>query len=291
MLKNIYKKYREPNRVVILGGGGFVSNSVEKELKKFNIKIKSFNHSELDLTKKDTPKKLKKILKYNDSLFFAAANAPVKNEKMLIENLIMSQNVCSSLREISIKHLVYLSSDAVYSDSKKPLKEKSDTKPESLHGIMHFSREAMISQLSHIPKCFIRPTLIFGSGDPHNGYGPNRFIRLSKKNKDINLFGKGEELRDHVWIDDVSKVICNVFMHSSIGKLNIATGKVISFKDIAKKIIKIYDSKSKIKYLKRNGPMPHGGYRSFDNSLIKKPFSNFSYTNFDTAVLNICKKK
>ena len=60
MIKNIYKNYREPNRVVILGGGGFVSNSVEKELKKFNIKIKSFNHSELDLTKKDISKKLKK---------------------------------------------------------------------------------------------------------------------------------------------------------------------------------------------------------------------------------------
>ena len=29
--------------------------------------------------------------------------------------------------------------------------------------------------------------------DTHNGYGPNLFLNLASKNKDIKLFGKGEE--------------------------------------------------------------------------------------------------
>ena len=38
---------------------------------------------------------------------------------------------------------------------------------------------------------YLRPTLIYGNGDTHGGYGPNKFLQL--KNKDIILFGKGEE--------------------------------------------------------------------------------------------------
>ena len=44
----------------------------------------------------------------------------------------------------------------------------------------------------------LRPTLIYGAGDPHNGYGPNRFRRLAATGKPIILFGEGEERRDHV---------------------------------------------------------------------------------------------
>ena len=135
----------------------------------------------------DSHKKLSKILEPNDAVFFAASKAPVKNESMLIENILMCKNVCLSLKENPVKHLVYLSSDAVYADSKDHLSELSATQPESLHGIMHYCREIMLKQLSKIPKCFIRPTLIFGVKDPHNGYGPNQFIRLSEKNEDIKL--------------------------------------------------------------------------------------------------------
>tara|TARA_Y100000590_G_scaffold413754_1_gene509924 strand:- start:493 stop:1374 length:882 start_codon:yes stop_codon:yes gene_type:complete len=289
MLNHINKDAKNPNRVIILGARGFVSGSVEERLNNLNIKIVSLSHNELDLTALDSYKKLSEIFEPNDTVFFAAAKAPVKNESMLVENILMSKNVCLSLKETPVKHLIYLSSDAVYADSKEHLTELSSTQPESLHGIMHYCREIMLKQLIEIPKCFIRPTLIFGAKDPHNGYGPNQFIRLSEKNEDIKLFGNGEELRDHVWIEDVSKIICNVFLHNSIGILNIASGLTFSFKDIAEKINSIFNSYSKIKYIPRNGPMPHDGYRSFNINLIKNSFSDFSFTSFEKAILEIKK--
>jgi nucleoside-diphosphate-sugar epimerase len=42
-------------------------------------------------------------------------------------------------------------------------------------------------------------------GDPHNGYGPNRFRRLAAAGQEIVLFGGGEERRDHVLVDDVAR--------------------------------------------------------------------------------------
>ena len=53
----------------------------------------------------------------------------------------------------------------------------------------------------------LRPTLIYGLEDTHNGYGPNQFLKKVKQKKVIKLFGKGEERRDHVFIDDVTKII------------------------------------------------------------------------------------
>ena len=70
---------------------------------------------------------------------------------------------------------------------------------------MHATREAILKNKFSKILCILRPTLIYGIGDSHNGYGPNKFLRLIKKNKNISLFGKGEELRDHVSINDVTK--------------------------------------------------------------------------------------
>ena len=53
------------------------------------------------------------------------------------------------------------------------------------------------------PLAILRPTLIYGEKDPHNGYGPNQFRRKANKGEAITLFGEGEERRDHVAIDDV----------------------------------------------------------------------------------------
>ena len=111
---------------------------------------------------------------------------------------------------------------------------------------MHLTREIMFENLLKKRLCIVRPTLVYGQGDPHNGYGPNRFLRLIKKNGKISLFGKGEELRDHVWINDVSIAISKLIMKRKTGKFNLVTGKVISFNNIAKQIINISGKKGKI---------------------------------------------
>jgi len=128
---------------------------------------------------------------------------------------------------------------------------------------------------------FLRPTLIFGAHDPHNGYGPNKFLRSSHFSNSIDLFGEGEELRDHVYIDDVANLVHQCILFRTSGPLNAVTGKVYSFKEIAEKIIKITNSNTTINNLQRTLPMPHNGYRSFDNSNIFRLFPEFEFTSLD----------
>jgi len=258
---------KKNNRIVILGGNSFVASNFINLLKKNKKKFLPIFKKNIDLTNTNSIKKLSRVLKKNKSLFFISAIAPVKNFKMLIQNLDMCKNVFEPLKKKKINYLLYVSSDAVYSDSKKRLTEQSETKPDNFHGFMHLMRENIL-KLLNIKLCIVRPTLVYGSNDSHNGYGPNQFIRLAQSKKDISLFGKGEEKRDHIHVNDVGNAIYFLVNKKYVGTVNLVSGNVNSFFKIAQKIKDLY--KVKIKYVKRKGPMPHNGYRAFNNYLLKK---------------------
>ena len=287
MLTHLLETPTHPNRVVILGSAGFVGSACCQLLESLGITFLSVPRTELDLTQPDADETLAGLLNPYDTLLFVSAKAPVKNEAMLIENLQMGKAVCQALQKSPVKHVVYISSDAVYADSDSPLSEQSCAQPGSLHGVMHLAREVMLTNAWNGPLCFLRPTLIYGTDDPHNGYGPNRFMRQAKKSEDILLFGEGEERRDHVWIKDVADLTWRVLDHQSTGILNIATGTVVSFRDIAEQVEQITPNSLQIKNSPRSGPMPHDGYRAFDPAVTHHAFNDFTYTNLKDGLRKV----
>lgn len=262
----------KPSRVVILGAAGFVAAASRRRLEKAGIDVLALPRTELDLTDRDAGENLAAMLRPDDSLLFVSAKAPVKNEAMLLENLRMGAAVCDALRVSPVAHLVYVSSDAVYADSAAPLSEASCAQPGSLHGVMHLAREVILANAYGGPLCLLRPTLIYGEGDPHNGYGPNRFARLAAAGRDIELFGEGEERRDHVWVEDVAEVIMRTLQRRTRGILNIASGEVMAFGEIASRAASLAGGKSRIVNRPRVGPMPHNGLRPFDVSALRAAF-------------------
>jgi nucleoside-diphosphate-sugar epimerase len=214
---------------------------------------------------------------------------------MLLDNLGMLRPIISSAHQVSLSHLIYISSDAVYSDSMEPLVEESETNPISIHGIMHKTRELIIkSQIVDelkVPLFIARPTLIYGLNDPHNGYGPNRFLREALNNERISIFGKGEELRDHVSIEDVGRLIYEAVCHKSSGILNIASGQTISFRAIAEKIIFLTHRSIEITETPRAGEMPHNGFRPFDIKSTTDYFPNFEYMDISEGLRKLVHDK
>ena len=273
-------------KLFILGSGGFISGNLEKILKDKNKNYIFIKRKKIDLTKLTDVKKLKKIIKPSDEVFFVAAKAPVKNIVMLNENLKMIINFCKVFNNESIKKIIYLSSDAVYSDSYKPLKENSLKEPDSWHGLMHITREQIIkNNFSKKNFLILRPTLVYGKNDPHNGYGPNKFCRDAKNKKKIFIFGKGEELRDHIWVKDLSNIIFKLIYSNKYGEFNLTPGKLISFNNIAKIIHN--ESDAKIVNLKRKGKMPHNGYRPISNKKIKKLFPSYKFKTLAEVINKI----
>lgn len=271
-------------RVLIIGSSGIISKNFQLELKKKNIPFIVIGRKKIDLTKKKSVKKLSKCIKKDDAILFLASNAPVKNLGTYIENINICETVYEAIDEKKISQLIYVSSDAVYTDSKRKLNESSLAEPSNFHGLMHITREKILNFKFKNKLCILRPTMIYGKHDTHYGYGPNLFLQQINLKKNINIFGKGEEKRDHVYINDLIEILMVCLKKNARGIVNVASGNVYSFYSIASEIINNVNKKIKIIKIKRKGPMPHNGFRPFDVSLLKKNFKTVKLTSFKVGL-------
>jgi nucleoside-diphosphate-sugar epimerase len=278
---------KTPSRVVVIGAGGFVGGAICARLAADKVPVLALTRSELDLLKPEAAATLQRLLRADDSVVFVSALAPTRNNAMLIDNLRMAEAVCAALAAQPVGHLVYVSSDAVYSDDANPVTERSCQQPSSLHGVMHLAREIMLRTTLKLPLAILRPTLIYGAKDPHNGYGPNRFRRLAAKGDAITLFGDGEEKRDHVLVDDVAALASAVLHHRSKGVLNIATGRSASFREVAEMVVALSPRPVEIRGTPRQNPITH---RHFDIADCLKTFPEFHYVSLRDGLSRVAKE-
>jgi UDP-glucose 4-epimerase len=284
MLKHHLPAAKMPRRVVVVGAGGFVGAALADRLRVQGAQVLGAGRKELDLLAADAGTRLAALLRPDDSVAMISARAPVKDNAMLVDNLRMMEAFCAGLAATPVEHVVYVSSDAVYADSDGLLAEDSCAHPASLHGAMHVAREIMLANACRMPLCILRPTLIYGAADPHNGYGPNRFRRLARRGEDIVLFGDGEERRDHVYIDDVAELAARCIAQRSEGVLNVATGRVATFREIADMVAAAAPGPVAVRSTPRNGPMPHRGYRAFDPAAVARAFPDFRFTTLEAGL-------
>jgi UDP-glucose 4-epimerase len=284
LLAHLEQSPHLPSRTVIIGAGGFVGAAIARRLRREGGEVIALSRREVDLLAPDAHKRLASLLKPGDAVVAAAARAPCKDIAMMVDNMVMTRAMINALCEAKVSHVVNISSDAIYADEPLLLSETSPAAPASMHGVMHLARETAFASAIDAPVAMLRPTLIYGADDPHNGYGPNRFRRLANANEDIRLFGEGEERRDHVFIEDVAEIALRVLTHRSQGTLNIATGAVHSFRAIAEQVVALAPNKVRISGSPRNGPMPHNGFRPFDPTAAKAAFPDFAFTPLEVGL-------
>lgn len=281
MLKHQNQNPEKPNRVFILGINGFVGSHLANELRSHGIEVAGASSKEIDLLSPDSVKKLKDQLKPTDAVVFISALAPSRGRDAatLVKNMVMADHFSRHLSENTLSQLVFVSSDAVYDDSLDQLSEDSAAAPGSLHGHMCRGRELILSQAaqaSRTPLAIVRPVAIYGAGDPHNGYGPNRFIRSAISESKITLFGEGEEKRDHVHVGDVAAFIRMVLEHRSEGVVNLATGHSVSFGEIAREVMTQLGKEVELDCRPRANPITH---KHFDTTQAAQAFPEFRFVS------------
>lgn len=275
MLEHLNTSPTVPARTIVLGAGGFVGGAIVRRLAQDGAAHMAVTRRECDLLAADAADRLRALVQPTDAVVLVSAIAPTRTVAMLVDNLRMADAVCTALAAASPAHLVYISSDAVYDDDANPVTESSPRQPSSLHGMMHAARELVLRTAIKAPLAILRPSLLYGAGDPHNGYGPNRFRRQAARGETIGLFGGGEEMRDHVFIDDVGALTALVLSHRSRGVLNVATGVSTSFHGVAEAVVALAPKPVEIKTSARQNPITH---RHFDITATLKAFPTFRYT-------------
>jgi nucleoside-diphosphate-sugar epimerase len=266
-----------PARVVVLGARGFVAARLRSSLERAGIQAVAVGSQDVDLTTAAAADALASELRQDDAIVFLSALTPDRGKgvETLMANLRMADAVCSAAGRVRLGHVVYISSDAVYRDGDAMVDEASPADATSLYGAMHALRERMLLHAVGAPLAVLRPTLIFGAGDTHNSYGPNRFMRAAVTDGKISLFGQGEEQRDHVYVDDVVRLIVAVLNHRSTGTLNVVTGGSISFGEMAQQVAAIAGGVP-IEYKPRApGPILH---RHYDPTALFRAFPDFRFT-------------
>lgn len=301
---------KNPDRVVILGAHGFIARHLRDWCSANGIDCLCIGSSDIDLSEVGNAPRLTSLLRAGDAVVMTSILTPEKGRDYLtlMRNLRMAETVCNALAQVRCAHFVYLSSDAVYDAQKIPLDEDSAREPTDLYALCHTAREMMLgSELARlaIPYCILRLTTVYGPGDTHNAYGPNRFVRTALKDGRIQLFGEGEERRSHVFIDDAIGLIGLALAHRSTGTLNIAIRPAVSFGEIVKIIIDLAGKPVLIERAERTVPIIHRPYkptqvfrfiynlgrpigqivhRTFVNSAIVAAFPGFRFTPLETGL-------
>lgn len=266
---------RAPERVVLFGAHGFIGKVIQAKLQEEGVATLALASREVDLTSPASVAQISGTLKPTDAVVMLSALTPDKGRDIatLMKNLAMMQHLCAALEQTGCAHLVYFSSDAVYDIAVARVTEAVPASPQDLYGTMHRTREIMASE-TKAPLLILRPTLVYGTDDTHNAYGPNRFRRMAQKDGKITLFGGGEEMRDHVHVDDVAKLTVRCLTHQATGILNVATGVSTPFRDVAGLVARQFGKPVEIVETPRANPIT---YRHYDVTGLLKAFPDIRF--------------
>ena len=299
------------NSILLLGGKGFIGNTIYQSLKKkFSIKILSKRLGQ-DLRK---PSEIKKYLKNNkfDYIINCASHVGGLNyikkfsADVATDNLKIITNLYDGVKKVNNPPIIInLISNCFYPHKLKVQKEdkwQDGSMHESVETFGIAKRVAVILSKSYENQYGIKSINLilpnaFGPGDhldPSRSHALNAIIvRMieAKKNelKKFEVWGTGKPRREWIYSNDVSRII-KILLKKDIRKnmlINVAQNKSFSINQIAFIIKKILKYQGKII---NNTSYPDGApLKQLDNLKFKKIFKDFSFTNFNLAIKNTIK--
>lgn len=269
-------------RILVTGGSGFIgSHIVEAFQGKCEIRVldsfrtgfrSNLNGLECELIEGDVSDRatVKEAVQGVDYIFHLAAlvSVPESMEKIVECNRINAEGTIILLEEAAnagVKKLVLSTSAANYGDN--PVSPKVETmtpEPKSPYSITKLDGEYycnMFTTTGRLQTACLRYFNVFGPRqNPKSAYAAAVpiFITKALANEDITIFGDGEQTRDFVFVKDI--VAANAFMAENpfTGVYNVAYGGRMTINTLAKMIVEILGSKSRIVYLpERPGDVKH----------------------------------
>ena len=255
-------------KIIITGGLGFIgSNLINILQKKYFIinvdkvtyasnfknidpNIKNYKFYKQDINNKNFIKKI--LEKYNPSIIFnLAAETHVDRsidgpKKFVDSNILGVFNLLEIIRNHKKKiKLIHISTDEVYGDIKKNYKSKEEDayNPSSPYSASKASGDLLIKSYIRTYKI---PAIITNCC---NNFGPNQYpekliptiIYNIINKKPIPIYGKGENVREWIYVKDHCNALIKISEKGKIGEnYNIGSGIVLNNIQIAKKIISFF---------------------------------------------------
>lgn len=282
-------------KVAILGSEGFVGKNLVEDLgSKYDIIPSDMHQSGIskNYVKSDVRNidELKMLLKGCDVVVDLVANNLVASVDQVVENakinIIGLLNVLEAARHNGVKKIIFPSASSMIGfTNKNPVPENHPALPKTPYGVTKLASEHYLriyKELYGIDSVIFRFFNIYG---PHqlNGVIPSIILKM-KKNEPITIFGKGDQIRDYVFINDVSpffdKAISSNVADNLI--LNMGTGKGSSVVDVVNQI----SANMGIKPIIEFKPERPGEISNFvaDTALLEKTFGSKPNTSLHEGI-------
>src|SRR3990167_3897059 len=237
------------NKVLVTGGAGFIGSHIVDQLVEEGYKViiaddlskgKLENvNARADFEKIDiTSEKFKNLVKKfkPDVIFhFAAQSSVTKSikspKKDIAINLLATQGLLDTAKEVKVNKVIFASSAAVYARSTNlPIAEENPKEPVSLYGVSKLCSEYLLRNYHKIYG------LSYASLRFANVYGPRQdmsaeggvvaiFIDKILKMDQAIIFGDGTQTRDFIYVSDVVKACFLSLRNDVLGEFNIGTAQ------------------------------------------------------------------
>jgi len=271
-------------RILVTGGAGFIGGSLAEKLAEdphnFVVIVDDLSTGNIHKIPKSKHKNVQ-FIKCNvnewrdlsgvmysqafDYVFHYAALVGVQrtldNPVQVLSDISGIRNILTFSKNSGVKRVLFASSSEVYGESMH-LPQHEETTPLNSRLPYAIVKNASEAYLKAYHTEYGLEYTIFRF---FNTYGPrqskdfvvSRFIARALKDHPIEVYGDGQQTRTFCYIDDNISATTNAFQKNLFVNdvANIGGGDEITILDLAKKIIKLTKSKSKIVHLP---PLPEG---------------------------------
>lgn len=248
---------------LIIGGNGFVGSVIAKILLQMNQKVTILdiiddeNRDQLihfikaDILDED---KITKFLNNVDYVYHAAALVPINKagNKFQKVNVDGTKNIINACKINKVKHLIFISSSAVFGNLKKrdcPIKNTpKNLYPIESYGISKANAESLIMHEINKNNLFTRFSIV----RPRTVVGKERlgiFAILFEwifEGRNIYIIGNGKNIFQFIHINDLCSAIIKVAYLKNNGIYNIGNSKFSTLENALTNLINYSGSNSRI---------------------------------------------
>jgi nucleoside-diphosphate-sugar epimerase len=269
-----------PTRVVVTGAAGFIGSHLcdrlladghevvgidsftdfyERDVKEANLEA-ARKHSNFRLVEADlVTAGLSQALSGASVVFHLAGQPGVRPswgsmfDPYVQANIVATQRLLETLREIPIKRLVFASSSSIYGDAEMfPTKETALPRPVSPYGMTKLAAEHLAfvyMRNFHIPVTTLRYFTVYGPRQrPDMAFC--RFMEALVESQEIGIFGDGEQTREFTYISDAVDGTVKAAAADVAGQIiNLGGGSRVSVNRVLDTLEEISRIKARRKYL------------------------------------------
>lgn len=247
------------NKIIILGGSGFLGKSLLNRLKKENFQVKTMIHTNdvKAITEKFKGNILSKSfidsdISKGDIVINLVGQYSGNISNFINLNIVGGVNILNSCVKKKVSQVILISTINVYGENiVRPSKEIDTPITEESYGLIKFATEKIYEHYSKVfglDVTILRLSHIYGP-DKKSGIISD-LLNSIHKNKSYTLFNNGKQQRDFLYVDDAIDGILQAIKFHQKGFIifNISSGMRYSAKYLVSLIEKITNKKMKINF-------------------------------------------